>query len=138
MRARSSNSGGGTTTRNVHTRRWATGRRRSLQQNGRASTEREWGKGPQTPAPCPTPPSPLRSQRCGANKTRRKSHYPWTKNGGQVKKMPHPDTAALFSRIKSLYFINLPEALRRVEPSLVTDMMLRSEERRVGKECRSR
>ena len=39
-------------------------------------------------------------------------------------KMPHPDVAALFSRIKSLYFINLPEALRRVEPSLVTDMML--------------
>jgi hypothetical protein len=38
-------------------------------------------------------------------------------------KMPHPDIAALFSRIKSLYFINLPEALRRVEPSLVTDMM---------------
>ncbi|MGA7218163.1 MAG: hypothetical protein WBX38_07615, partial [Candidatus Sulfotelmatobacter sp.] len=22
--------------------------------------------------------------RCGANKNRRKSHYPWTKNGGQV------------------------------------------------------
>lgn len=39
-------------------------------------------------------------------------------------KMPHPDFASLFSRIKSLYFINLPEALRRVEPSLVTDIML--------------
>lgn len=39
-------------------------------------------------------------------------------------KMPHPDISALFSRIKSLYFINLPEALRRVEPSLVTDLML--------------
>jgi PIN domain len=39
-------------------------------------------------------------------------------------KIPHPDLAALFSRIKSLYFINLPEALRRVEPSLVTDIML--------------
>jgi len=38
-------------------------------------------------------------------------------------KMPHPDFASLFSRIKSLYFINLPEALRRVEPSLVTDIM---------------
>lgn len=36
-----------------------------------------------TPAPCPTPPSPLRNT-CGANKTRRKSHYPWYKNGGQV------------------------------------------------------
>jgi hypothetical protein len=39
-------------------------------------------------------------------------------------KMPHPDVAAFFSRIKSLYFINLPEALRRIEPSLVTDLML--------------
>jgi hypothetical protein len=39
-------------------------------------------------------------------------------------KMPHPDFWSLFSRIKSLYFINLPEALRRVEPSLVTDIML--------------
>jgi PIN domain len=39
-------------------------------------------------------------------------------------KLPHPDLASLFSRIKSLYFINLPEALRRVEPSLVTDIML--------------
>lgn len=29
----------------------------------------------------PAPPSPLH---CGANKTRRKSHYPWTRNGGQV------------------------------------------------------
>jgi hypothetical protein len=38
--------------------------------------------------------------------------------------MPHSDFASLFSRIKSLYFINLPEALRRVEPSLVTDIML--------------
>ena len=37
---------------------------------------------------------------------------------------PHPDIAFLFSRIKSLYFINLAEALRRVEPSLVTDIML--------------
>jgi PIN domain len=39
-------------------------------------------------------------------------------------KIPHPDFASLFSRIKSLYFINLPEALRRIEPSLVTDIML--------------
>jgi hypothetical protein len=36
-------------------------------------------------------------------------------------KLPHPDFASLFSRIN---FINLPEALRRVEPSLVTDIML--------------
>jgi hypothetical protein len=39
-------------------------------------------------------------------------------------KIPHADFANLFSRIKSLYFINLPEALRRVEPLLVTDIML--------------
>lgn len=39
-------------------------------------------------------------------------------------KMPHPDFANIFSRIKSLYFINLPEALRRVEPSLATAIML--------------
>lgn len=38
-------------------------------------------------------------------------------------KIPHPDFIGLFSRIKSLYFINLPEALRRVEPSLVSDVM---------------
>ncbi len=37
---------------------------------------------------------------------------------------PHADLANLFSRVKSLYFINLPKALRRVEPSLVTDIML--------------
>lgn len=39
-------------------------------------------------------------------------------------RVPHPDFTTIFSRIKSLYFINLPEALRRVEPSLVTDIML--------------
>lgn len=39
-------------------------------------------------------------------------------------RIPHPDFATIFSRIKSLYFVNLPEALRRVEPSLVTDIML--------------
>jgi hypothetical protein len=39
-------------------------------------------------------------------------------------KIPHPDVASHFSRVKSLYFINLPEALRRVEPSLVTDIMI--------------
>jgi hypothetical protein len=43
-------------------------------------------------------------------------------NGNQ--KLPHPDFAGFFSRIRSLYFINLPEALRRVEPSLVSNIML--------------
>jgi hypothetical protein len=42
-------------------------------------------------------------------------------NGNQ--KLPHPDIAGYFSRIKSLYFINLPELLRRIEPSLVSDVM---------------
>jgi hypothetical protein len=40
--------------------------------------------------------------------------------------LPHPDFAHLFSRIKSLYFINLVEALRRIDPSLVTSTMLES------------
>jgi hypothetical protein len=39
-------------------------------------------------------------------------------------KLPHADFTGIFSRIKSLYFINLPEALRRVDPSLVTDIMM--------------
>jgi len=39
-------------------------------------------------------------------------------------KMPHEDLSNLFSRVKSLYFISLPEALRRVDPSLVSDVML--------------
>ena len=38
--------------------------------------------------------------------------------------MPHLDLAGFFSPIKSLYFINLAEALRRVQPALVTDIML--------------
>jgi hypothetical protein len=45
-------------------------------------------------------------------------------NGNQ--KIPHSDFANIFSRIKSLYFINLPEALRRIDPSLVTDILLES------------
>jgi hypothetical protein len=43
---------------------------------------------------------------------------------GSNQKLPHPELANIFSRVKSLYFINLPEALRRVEPSLVSDVML--------------
>lgn len=38
-------------------------------------------------------------------------------------KLPHPDFRPFFSKIKSLYFINLPEALRRVDPSFVTEKM---------------
>lgn len=53
--------------------------------------------------------------------THNKNDYS-TEGGNQ--KVPHPDLASFFSRIKSLYFINLPEALRRVEPAFVTDIML--------------
>jgi hypothetical protein len=40
---------------------------------------------------------------------------------------PHPDIGTLFSRIRSLYFVNLAEALRRFRPHLVTDLMLEYE-----------
>ena len=39
-------------------------------------------------------------------------------------KLPHADFAGIFSRVKSLYFINLAEALRRVSPSMVSEAML--------------
>lgn len=40
---------------------------------------------------------------------------------------PHPDLAALFSKVRSLYFINLGQALRRIAPALVTDAMFERE-----------
>lgn len=42
-------------------------------------------------------------------------------NGNQ--KVPHPDFAPQFSKIKSMYFINLAELLRRVDPSTVTELI---------------
>jgi hypothetical protein len=42
-------------------------------------------------------------------------------------RLPHPDFAAYFSRIKSRYFISLSEALKRVRPALISDMMLEYE-----------
>jgi hypothetical protein len=42
-------------------------------------------------------------------------------------KLPHPDLAGLFSKIKSLYFIKLAEAIQRVQPALVSDLMLEHE-----------
>jgi hypothetical protein len=39
-------------------------------------------------------------------------------------KLPHPDIAACFSRVKSLYFITLGEALRRVKPVQLADLMI--------------
>jgi PIN domain len=41
--------------------------------------------------------------------------------------LPHPDIAACFSKVKSLYFTSLGAALRRVEPNLVSDRMLEEE-----------
>lgn len=37
---------------------------------------------------------------------------------------PHPDLASCFTRVKSLYFISLAEALKRIEPSVVSDAMI--------------
>ena len=42
-------------------------------------------------------------------------------NGNQ--KLPHPDIAGGFGRIKSLYFINLAECLRRIDPSMVSELV---------------
>jgi hypothetical protein len=42
-------------------------------------------------------------------------------------KLPHPDMADCFSRIRSLYFITLGEALRRVQPAEFADLMIEQE-----------
>jgi hypothetical protein len=42
---------------------------------------------------------------------------------GGNQKLPHKDFAAQFSKIKSMYFINLTECLRRIDPSMVTELM---------------
>ena len=42
------------------------------------------GQGVSNADPLPTPQSPLPRLARGANRNRRKSHYPWTKDGGQV------------------------------------------------------
>ncbi|MFZ3174685.1 MAG: PIN domain-containing protein [Thiobacillus sp.] len=46
-------------------------------------------------------------------------------NGNQ--KLPHADLAASFSRIKSMYFINLAECLRRIDSMRVTHLMWEQE-----------
>lgn len=43
-------------------------------------------------------------------------------------KHPHPQLAVHFSMAKSLYFINLAEALNRINPSLVSDIMVENED----------
>jgi hypothetical protein len=42
-------------------------------------------------------------------------------------KLPHRDIAAHFSRVRSLYFITLGETLRRVEPALLSEIMIEVE-----------
>lgn len=42
-------------------------------------------------------------------------------------KLPHPDIAACFSRVRSLYCIALGEALRRVQPQQFADLMIEQE-----------
>jgi PIN domain-containing protein len=37
-------------------------------------------------------------------------------------KLPHADIAARFSKIKSMYFINLAECLRKIDPSFVSEV----------------
>jgi hypothetical protein len=40
---------------------------------------------------------------------------------------PHPHLEHLFSKIRSVYFINLAEALKRLRPAMVTELMLEYE-----------
>jgi hypothetical protein len=42
-------------------------------------------------------------------------------------KLPHSDMSACFSRVRSLYFITLGEALRRVQPAQLADLMIEQE-----------
>lgn len=42
-------------------------------------------------------------------------------------KLPHPDIALLFSKIRSRYFTTLGETLRCVEPALLADIMIEQE-----------
>ncbi|AOF86049.1 hypothetical protein BSY239_3476 [Hydrogenophaga sp. RAC07] len=43
--------------------------------------------------------------------------------GAQNARLPHPDIASAFSRVKSLYFINLAEVLRRIDPSMLSELV---------------
>ena len=42
---------------------------------------------------------------------------------GGNQKLPHADFAAQFTKIKSMYFINLADLLRRVDPSLLSELV---------------
>ena len=43
--------------------------------------------------------------------------------GAQNARLQHPDIASTFSRVKSMYFINLAEVLRRIDPSMVSQLV---------------
>ena len=63
MRGERSGRGGRNITKSVPTAAWDTKlRKSSLLLRPRASTGLNWGKRPQTPAPCPRPPSPLKPE----------------------------------------------------------------------------
>lgn len=42
-------------------------------------------------------------------------------------RLPHPDITHFFTKVKSLYSTNLGETLRKIEPELVTDLMMEAE-----------
>lgn len=42
-------------------------------------------------------------------------------------KLPHPDIESVFSKIKSSYYIKLTEAVQKIRPELVSDLMLEHE-----------
>jgi hypothetical protein len=42
---------------------------------------------------------------------------------GGNQKLPHADIAAQFTKIKSMYFINLADLLRRIDPSLLSELV---------------
>src|SRR5579864_1394824 len=62
MRGGRSQRGRSSTTRSARTAVWDTELPKSLLPRLGASTELNWGKRPQTPAPCPRPPSPLKPE----------------------------------------------------------------------------
>jgi len=45
----------------------------------------------------------------------------------ESERLPHPDFAIYFSKIKSRYFIRLSEALQKISPSLISDLMINQE-----------
>ena len=66
----------------------------------------------------------VRSERVARTRFAFITHNKWDfslVNGNH--KLPHPDISDMFSKIKSMYFINLAEALRRVDPTVVTETM---------------